>query len=269
MALGRDRRPDATRGAAGALGVGCGEEPWRCGVTAEAAVVIKALADVCGDVREGRGGGGRAALVASPGSTEEAAAVMRVAAEHGLAVSRAAAGRGCPGAPRPRVRPGRRQGADVRRGRARSRGPGRPGAGRGPDGRRRGRARARPGQEIALDVPGDRHRRRGRRLRARRAAAAALRDAARPADRDHDRAGRRYRREVGRKGRQERRRLRPREAVRRVGGDPRPDHRGDVPAAPAARRPRVRDRRVRRRLRGVRRGRGGGELTARRPPPWN
>ena len=56
------------------------------GVTAEAAVVIKALADVCGDVREGRGGGGRAALVASPGSTEEAAAVLRVAAEHGLTV---------------------------------------------------------------------------------------------------------------------------------------------------------------------------------------
>jgi glycolate oxidase FAD binding subunit len=55
-------------------------------VTAEAAVVIKALADVCGDVREGRGGGGRAALVASPGSTEEASAVLRVAAEHGLTV---------------------------------------------------------------------------------------------------------------------------------------------------------------------------------------
>ena len=55
-------------------------------MTAEAAVVIKALADVCGDVREGRGGGGRAALVASPGSTEEASAVLRVAAEHGLTV---------------------------------------------------------------------------------------------------------------------------------------------------------------------------------------
>ena len=55
--------------------------------------------------------------------------------------------------------------------------------------------------------------------------------------------------QVRREGRQERRRLRPRQAVRRVGGDARADHRGDVPAAPAARRAGVRDRRVRRRLR--------------------
>jgi glycolate oxidase FAD binding subunit len=95
------------------------------GVTAEFAVIGKALAAVCGDVRDGgpadippsnaqkasiealesanepvgagdgQARGGRAdgpagpqtpSFVASPGSTEEAAAVMRVAAEHELAV---------------------------------------------------------------------------------------------------------------------------------------------------------------------------------------
>jgi glycolate oxidase FAD binding subunit len=53
-------------------------------VTAEAAVIRKALAAACGDVRDGDAAGG--AFVAAPGSTEEAAAVMRVAAEHELAV---------------------------------------------------------------------------------------------------------------------------------------------------------------------------------------
>ena len=49
---------------------------------------MKALAAVCDDVRDGGPAdfSGSAALVAAPGSTEEAAAVMRVAAEHELAV---------------------------------------------------------------------------------------------------------------------------------------------------------------------------------------
>src|SRR5690348_5675730 len=64
---------------------------------------MKALAAVCADVREGASDGfsgliagattaqaaegpGRPALVTAPASTEEAAAVMRVAAEHELAV---------------------------------------------------------------------------------------------------------------------------------------------------------------------------------------
>ena len=59
-------------------------------MTAEPAVITKALAAVCGDVRgDGDGGAGTglpAWLVASPDSTEEAAAIMRVAAEHELAV---------------------------------------------------------------------------------------------------------------------------------------------------------------------------------------
>ncbi len=53
-------------------------------MTAEAAVVRKALAAACGDVRDGDQPDG--AFVAAPGSTDEAAAVMRVAAEHELAV---------------------------------------------------------------------------------------------------------------------------------------------------------------------------------------
>ena len=72
-------------------------------MTAELAVTMKALAAVCADVREGAQadfsglivdgtaaraaeGPGQPALVAAPGSTEEAAAVMRVAAEHELAL---------------------------------------------------------------------------------------------------------------------------------------------------------------------------------------
>jgi glycolate oxidase FAD binding subunit len=50
-------------------------------VTADAAVIMKALAAACDDVRE-RGTG----FTASPGSTQQAAAVIRVAAEHGLTV---------------------------------------------------------------------------------------------------------------------------------------------------------------------------------------
>ena len=53
-------------------------------MTAEAAVVRKALAAACGDVRDGDQPDG--AFVAAPGSTDEAAAIMRAAAEHELAV---------------------------------------------------------------------------------------------------------------------------------------------------------------------------------------
>jgi len=94
-------------------------------VTAELAVTRKALAAVCADVREGgpadfsgsaghgtagHGTAARAAegrdesvLVAAPTSTEEAAAVMRVAAEHELAVvARGGGSRLCWGTPPPR-----------------------------------------------------------------------------------------------------------------------------------------------------------------------
>jgi len=54
-------------------------------VTAESAVVRKALAAVCGEVRDSDQLEG-AFAAAAPASTEEAAAVMRVAAEHELAV---------------------------------------------------------------------------------------------------------------------------------------------------------------------------------------
>ena len=53
-------------------------------VTADGAVIRKALAAVCGEVRDGDPGEGT--FVAAPGSTDAAAAVMRVAAEHELAV---------------------------------------------------------------------------------------------------------------------------------------------------------------------------------------
>src|SRR5262249_23052422 len=101
---------------------GCGTHtkrgftPREAAVRADLAVVGKALAAACGEVREGgagdtvgggalgevagaggagEGGGARGAgearrvvpaFVASPGSTSEAAAVLRVAAEHELAV---------------------------------------------------------------------------------------------------------------------------------------------------------------------------------------
>ena len=53
-------------------------------MTAELAVIRKALTAVCGDVRDG--GPPDGTFTAAPGSTEEAAAVMRVAAEHDLAL---------------------------------------------------------------------------------------------------------------------------------------------------------------------------------------
>ena len=110
-------------------------------MTPETAVIRKALAAVCGDVRDGDPAEGT--LMAAPGSTEEAAAVMRVAAEHELAVvARGGGSRLSWGDPAVALRPGHRHVADVRRGGARGRGPGRPCAGRGADGRRRGRARA-------------------------------------------------------------------------------------------------------------------------------
>jgi glycolate oxidase FAD binding subunit len=61
-------------------------------------VVAKALAAACGETREGAEadavGGIEPAFVAAPGSTDEAAAVMRAAAEHELAVvARGAGGR--------------------------------------------------------------------------------------------------------------------------------------------------------------------------------
>jgi glycolate oxidase FAD binding subunit len=61
------------------------------GVTAEPAVITKALAAACGEVREAdaaqaAGGAESPAFVVSPASTAEAAAVMRVAAEHEMAV---------------------------------------------------------------------------------------------------------------------------------------------------------------------------------------
>jgi glycolate oxidase FAD binding subunit len=59
-------------------------------VTASLEVVRKGLVDACGEVRQGDAAdaivGADAAFVAEPGSTEAAAAVMRVAAEHELAV---------------------------------------------------------------------------------------------------------------------------------------------------------------------------------------
>ncbi len=53
-------------------------------MTPETAVIRKALAAVCGEVRDEDPANGT--FAAAPGSTEEAAAVMRVAAEHDLAV---------------------------------------------------------------------------------------------------------------------------------------------------------------------------------------
>ena len=60
-------------------------------MTAEPAVITKALAAVCGEVREAdaaqaAGGAENPAFVVSPASTAEAAAIMRVAAEHEMAV---------------------------------------------------------------------------------------------------------------------------------------------------------------------------------------
>ncbi len=66
-------------------------------MTADLAVIGKALTAACGETREGGAadtsleasdavGGIVPAFVVSPGSTDEAAAVLRVAAEHGLAV---------------------------------------------------------------------------------------------------------------------------------------------------------------------------------------
>jgi glycolate oxidase FAD binding subunit len=59
-------------------------------VTADAAVIRKALAEACDEVRDGGDGDGgpglAPAFVASPGSTEQAAALLRVAAGHELAV---------------------------------------------------------------------------------------------------------------------------------------------------------------------------------------
>jgi glycolate oxidase FAD binding subunit len=67
-------------------------------VTGDGAVVKKALASAGGELREGSAadaiGGITPAFVAAPGSTDEAAAVMRAAAEHELAVvARGAGGR--------------------------------------------------------------------------------------------------------------------------------------------------------------------------------
>ena len=59
-------------------------------MTAEPAVISKALAEACDEVRDGgegdAGPGPAPTFVAAPGSTEQAAAVLRVAAAHELAV---------------------------------------------------------------------------------------------------------------------------------------------------------------------------------------
>jgi glycolate oxidase FAD binding subunit len=55
-------------------------------MTAEPSVTGKALADACSDVRDGATDDAGAAFVVMPSATQEAAAVMRVAAEHELAV---------------------------------------------------------------------------------------------------------------------------------------------------------------------------------------
>ena len=227
---------------------------------------------VCGDA-DARRAGRRGWCPRSwrcPRSTEEAAAVMRVAAEHELAVvaarRRVAAWLGHPAVA---VRRAHRHVADGRGGRARGRRPGGPGAGRargwatsrrcsrGPGRRSRSTcpAGATVGGVVASGLAGPRRLRYGT-----------------PRDlligitivrADGTVA------QVGREGRQERRRLRPRQAVRRVGGDARADHRGDVPAAPAARRAGVRDRRVRRRLRPRCDAVAAAANSPLSPPPWS
>ncbi len=137
--------------------------------------------------------------------------------------------------------------------RVRRRRPGRPGRSRGHPGPA-GRDAGREGPAAGPGRAARGHRGRGGGQEQCRATAAALRAAARPADRDHDRARGRARGQGGRQGGQERGRLRPGQAVRRVGRHAGPDRRGDVPAAPAARPERLGDREVPRQ-RG--RGRGG------------
>ena len=133
------------------------------------------------------------AFVALPASTDEAAAVLRVAAEHELAVvPRGGGSRLGWGAPPSRC--------DLLVDMSRMDAVLEHAAG---DLVARLQAGARMGDvaaALAAGRAGDRARRAGRRdgrrrggVRARRAAAAALRDAARPADRDHDRAGGRHR----------------------------------------------------------------------------
>ena len=227
--------------------------------------VAKALAEACADVRDGAaadaiGEGVVPAFVALPASTGEAAAVLRVAAEHELAVvPRGGGSRLGWGAPPSRC--------DVLVDMSRMDAVLEHAAGdlvaRLQAGARMGdvaAALAAAGQEIALDVPAGATAGGVVASGLGGPAAAALRVTARPAHRDHDRAGERHRGAVRREGRQERRRLRPRQALRRIGGDARADHRGDVPAAPAARGAGVRGGGVRRfrwagRLRRRRRGR--------------
>jgi glycolate oxidase FAD binding subunit len=76
-------------------------------IKAELPEIKKALAEVCDDVRDGAdgdaGAGSGTALAASPGSTQEAAAVMRVAAAHELTVvARGSGSRLSWGTPSPR-----------------------------------------------------------------------------------------------------------------------------------------------------------------------
>ncbi len=111
----------------------------------------------------------------------------------------------------------------------------------------------RPASGWPLDPPGPGgDGRRPARHRRGRAAAAALRHAARPADRDHDDPRRRRDRPGRRQGGQERGRVRHRQAAGRLVRHARPDHRGHLPGAPGAGRGQLRV---------------GWTTPARRPPP--
>ena len=176
-------------------------------------------------------------VVARPADTEQVAEVLRAAAAHGLSVVPRGRGTKLSWA----VRPSERRRA-ARRRRAR---PGRRARGRGPHRRHPGgRAARRPpgGRGTWWPAPRARRDRVGRQHRGdaghqrERAAPRRDRHRARPAHRHHRRARRRRRREGRREGRQERRRLRPRQADDRVLRHPGRDHRGRLPAAPAARR---------------------------------
>ena len=98
------------------------------------------------------------------------------------------------------------------------------------------RSSAEQGQRLALDepVPGATHRRRPGHQQQRPAAGTVTGTARDLLIGDHRGARRRRRRQGRRPGGQERRRLRPRQADDRLVRHPRRDHRGGLPAAPAA-----------------------------------
>ena len=204
-------------------------------------------------------------FVASPSSTAEASALMRAAAEAGLAVVPRGAGTGLAwGAPPARcdlVVDMRSMDQVIEHAAGDLVARVQAGATIG----QLAAVLASAGQQLALDAPNQRDRGRGGRHRHGRAAAVPLRRPARPADRS-DRGARRWGdRALRRQGGQERGRLRPRQALLRVPGHAGADHRGDLPASSAAGRGGVGDRGVRACGPG-RRGRGGGRR--RRGPRW-